>query len=114
VGVPAHLGLSDGLKVLGLSWAGRTETLVMELAGLEPATSWVRSRRSLPEFGFTRGFPSLPSVPPTSSPKFLQAFLLGQRLRTRHEAEITLRRSSARHDPREKSELLLPAGSRAG
>jgi hypothetical protein len=44
----------------------------MELVGLEPATSWVRSRRSQPESGLTNGFPGLRVGSPNTFPNSLQ------------------------------------------
>jgi hypothetical protein len=48
----------------------------MELAGLEPATSWVRSRRSLwPKFGLFSCFSDLRAGSPNTFPNSLQPVL---------------------------------------
>jgi hypothetical protein len=47
----------------------------MELAGLEPATSWVRSALSWPKFGLSSCFPGLRAGSPNTFPNSLQPVL---------------------------------------
>jgi hypothetical protein len=57
----------------------------MQLAGLEPATSWVRSRRSWPKFGSITFVPSQRAGSPNTFPKTLQPVLQYDNARVAHE-----------------------------